>query len=441
MKLKTKQILLCLVLMSMIVLIAGCGQTGTPYQQNDKAGYTVSVRYDANGGFFTTNTQVITDSYNISALPEDGEGKVKLGLCAPEDPSREDRFDAEKAGYFLAGWYEQRTQIGEDANGEPIYSYAKKWDFDKDLWEVDLNGQYTASQPVLTLYAAWTPLFTVEIYDFATGELMEQTEFDPGEQTEFLLPVRDGETGGIDMKDFVEKPGYTYKAAYYDRQGTIPVETAALVHNGVVNSEDATAENSCLKVYVDWIEGEWFEIHTAQQFANSASATGNYIICEDLDFTEVDWPTTFMYGNFSGTIEGNGYAFRNIQLEQTNNSKVNAGLFGNLTADARLTDVHFDNVKFTVKNGSRVPGTCYGLLAGTVSAPEACAGITISNSMLLIDSGCFFGTDDYAIGLVCGKGAPEVDASGIACQATGEAPENIHITVADSVVTVEFAGQ
>ena len=145
-----------------------------------------------------------------------------------------------------------------------------------------------------------------------------------------------------------------------------------------------------------------------------------------------------MYGNFSGTIQGNGHTISNVDLTQTNNSKVNAGLFGYLTETAKLTDLTFENVTFTIKAGTRVMGTNFGLLSGTISGEAVLENVEITNSCLQIDSSCYFGVDEYAIGLVCGMGdATRVNAD-ISCQVVGDMPEQIVATVEGNEVTLEF---
>ncbi len=149
-----------------------------------------------------------------------------------------------------------------------------------------------------------------------------------------------------------------------------------------------------------------------------------------------------MYGNFSGTIIGNGHTFKNIELTQTNNSKVNAGLFGNLTEKAKLSDITFENVTFTIKSGTRVVGTSYGLLAGTISNEAKLDKIKILSSKLQIDSSCYFGVEDYSIGLVCGMGnAGAVEKAEIECIAVGNNPEALKITVNGNTVTVDNTGE
>ena len=243
----------------------------------------------------------------------------------------------------------------------------------------------------------------------------------------------------MDTNDLPEKKGYTFEAAYLDQEGKKQVTDPVLTHPGTVNYETGTAEGTQLKLYVKWMEGEWFHIYTAEQFVDNASVSGNYIIHDNLDFVDEKWPTSLMHGNFTGTIQGNGHTFRNIRFNQTNKNKPYAGLFGQIAEGAAISDIKFEKVTFTVKGGTRVAGTAYGLLAGSIAEGAELSGITVTKGRILIDSGVFFGTDDYVIGLVCGLGNTNIDYSGITCEATGEKPESVKISCSGSTVTVELA--
>ena len=431
MKLRTKLLLTALLLVTLL-LTAGCAPEVSPYEINDADGYSVSVRYDANGGTFTTNTSVIVDSYKLSDLPV-SDGKAQLALLSPDDPARgNDAFAAVNSGYVLAGWYTQRT---ETAGG---FTYSGQWNFGQDLLPVDPAAAYSAQEPVLTLYAAWVPMFQVEFYDLASGEYLDTYSFDPAAAEEIFVPAWEEESGQIKMNHFPKRSGFTFKGAYYDEKGADPVDTETVSHPGTIDYTTGTAQNATMKLYVDWMEGEWYHIYNVEQFLDNASVSGSYVLHADLDFTDEIWPSSLMYGNYTGTIEGNGHTMKNITLEQTNNSKVNAGLFGNLTETASLRDIAFENVTFTVKAGTRVAGTSYGLLAGSISADAEVRGVTVADSRLLIDSGCYFGADDYVIGLVCGMGEADVDPSGITCEATGSDPKTVKIKVSGNEVQVEI---
>jgi len=430
---KIKAMALAALLLVTLIFVTGCAQEQSPYELNTMEGYSVSVKYDANGGYFTTNTSIIVDSYDFSQLPTDGSGNGLVALLAPEDSRRgNDAFTAINSGHFLAGWYTERT---ETADG---YVYSGKWDFENDLLTVPAGEGTSAEEPIITLYAAWVPLFQIEFYDLESGEYLSNYTFDPTLESEILVPALDEESGAIEMYRFPERSGYTYRETFYDAAGSEAVETATVAHSGVVDYATGTAENHIMKLYVGWDEGEWYHIYNVEQFLDNASVNGSYVIHEDLDFEGEIWPSSLMYGNFTGTIQGNGHTFKNITLEQTNNSKVNAGLFGRLAEGSGITDLKLENVTFTIKAGTRVAGTTYGLFAGSISGETTIENVTIANSTLQIDSNCYFGVDDYTIGLLCGMGSAPIDTSGITCQGCGDNAESVEITVTDGEVTVAF---
>ena len=428
----------CLVLVT-LTFVTGCKAEETPYEINDADNYTVSVKYDANGGIFTTNTSVIVDSFNISEIAEEGSDVAKIALISPDNALRgNDAFTAIKNGYFLAGWYTDRSET-TDSEGNKAYIYSGKWNFEENTLDVDTSKSYTSAEPVLTLYAAWVPMFKIDFYSLGTGEFIDSYSFNPTTVTEFNIPDWDMETGMIEMYNFPTVSGYTFNGAYLDAEGTQKLDGETFTHIGSVDYISGVAENPAMNVYVDLTEGEWYHIYNAEQFLENASVNGSYEIHADLDFEGEIWPTSLMYGNFSGKIIGNGHTMKNIELTQTNNSKVNAGLFGYLTDTSSISDITFENVTFTVKAGTRVVGTSYGILAGTLSPKAALTNVAVKGGTMQIDSSCYFGVDDYSIGLICGMGDHSVVvAENLSCVAVGDAPENVEITVNGNDVTLNF---
>lgn len=431
--------------LALLTVLTGCSLSVTPYVTNDEDNYTVSVRYDANGGIFTTNTSVIVDSYNLDEIKAGTSENAEIALISPDNAARgNDAFKATKNGCFLAGWYKERIET-TDSSGNKAYTYSGRWNFEEDVLSVSRENTYSSSEPVLTLYAAWVPLFEIEFYDKASGELIEELKFDPNEGLSFELPFWDEETGAIQMNRFPERQGYTFECAYVGDEAEdilTKITDSVITHPGTVDLATATAENSVLKLYVDYTEGEWYRIYNAQQFLESADLSGNYEIFADLDFADEIWPTAFMYGNFTGSIKGNGHKFKNIELTQTNNSKVNAGLFGNFTESASVSDLTFENVNFTIKSGTRVVGASFGIFAGTLASEAEVKNVSILKSSLQIDSSCYFGVDDYSIGLVCGMGKADVfEKTEITAKAVGDNPESIKIQVSGNDVTLEFVNE
>ena len=88
MKMKTKLLLLAMLIVGTVSVATGCGKSENPYNVNNDLNYTVSVKYDANGGTFTTNTSVIVDSYNIADLQANSKGEVEIALISPDNANR-----------------------------------------------------------------------------------------------------------------------------------------------------------------------------------------------------------------------------------------------------------------------------------------------------------------------------------------------------------------
>lgn len=442
MRKKIKVTIVALMSMAIGAIAAGCASEATPYDINDKDNYSVSVKFDANGGIFTTNTSIIVDSYNVKDMDVNSDGQAEIPLISPDNEVRgNDAFTPVNNGYFFAGWYENRTE-SKDASGNVVYTYADKWDFEEDVLKVDANKDYSSKEPVITLYAAWIPMFEIEFYSLDSGEFIDKLTFDPTSMEQITVPAWDEETGKINMYDFPSKSGYTFNNVYYDAEGTLLVEGTEVKHTGTVDYATGTGKDNVMKLYIDWMKGEWYHIYTPEQFVENASVNGSYEIFADLDFAEQIWPSSIMYGNFSGQIKGNGHTLKNIEVTQTNNSKISAGLFGSLTEESVLSDVTFENVTFTIKSGTRMQGTCFGVLAGIIDTNASIQGVKVLSSTLNIDSSCYFGVDDYSIGLLCGMGDVNVvENPDITCQAVGDNPELVKISLDGNRVTVEMLSE
>lgn len=414
-----------------LVFIVSCGEGDTPYDENDSEGYTLSVKFDANGGIFATNVSVMMDSYNPSSL-EESNGQVDIALLAPEDSRRgKNAFTAAKNGYFLAGWYQTVTQqTGE--NGETVYAYSDRWDFSSDRLTVDSDGEYSSSEPVLTLYAAWIPLFEYEFVDISTGDVLSSYVFDPTRENSLKLPQWSTQTGRLDMFDFPQKQGHTLEAVYADAQAGEAITGERLMHSGTINLENATASNRKMRLYIDYKAGDWYKIYTADQFNDNISVNGCYELMADLDFTDKTWPSSLLQNTFTGKIIGNGHKISNVTATQRNRDKMNTGLFGSIADGAVITNLTLENITLKIEGGMRVSGSSCGLLAGNISSGATLTDVAIASSTLQISAKAAFLTSDYSIGLVAGNGSFEIDYSGIECVAAD--------VTEDRTVSVEVNG-
>ena len=391
------------------VFITSCGDEA-PYESY---GDVVTVSYNANGGTFTTNTSVIKDSYNVSTIPTNRFGQYEIPLVDPANPVRgaENSFLAAKPGYFLVGWY-ARVNVAE-AGAEPVYRY-EKWDFENDTFAFEKKS-YAADEPVIELYAMWLPEFTFEFYDLDTGKLISSRSYDPMYVESLRLPEWDKESGTIKMHDFPKVEGKTFVAAYSDPNGLVEIEGRA-ISNGVIDYENISAENTTTRIYVKMNEGAWYNIYTAEQFVEIKDPNGNYNILADLDFSEEGWIDDFVDGKFTGTIRGNGHAFRNIQYYQSSASMSTAGLFGTVASGAVIEDVRFENLDFIIESGSRYAASSFGTFAGIIEDGATIEEISISGKLTVTPSPYI--TESTIIGLFCGTGDPgDIDLSGIRCVA------------------------
>lgn len=455
MKKKISLLIAVVMAVAVCVLLASCGGKGAPpYEKYEKDGFDVSIKYDANGGYFSTNTSVIVDTYNIGNYSVDSEGMASLKLVSPDDTSRvsPNYFIASNPKHCLVGWYTERVARTDsngnelDANGnvaaitgEPVaYDYSGRWDFENGRLKVDPNKDYSADEPVITLYAAWIPEFTFKFCDLE-GKVLGSYSFDPIFSNELEVPVWDTTTGALKLFKFPDVENKTFNNVYLDPAGKEKVTASKIMHTGAVNFSNATATDTEMILYIDFLDGKWTNVYTAKQFLNSVTLSGNYNICADLDFADQQWSTALMYGNFTGTINGNGYSFKNISATQTDTNQLNAGLFGNLTAEAKIYDLSFENVSFTIGVGSRRQDANFGLLAGTINSNATLENISVSGKLSVTPSNLI--NSDTTIGLLCGMGdIGDIDISAIIAEAllpSDEYTDPIELNVDGNMVSVK----
>ena len=448
-----KTIITAVLLLGAMLCLCACSDNwGAPYASLGQDGYNISIRFDANGGLFAGTKDVyIVDVYALENGMNVEGGKLGFPLLRPDDSRRkEGAFEVSRNGYFLAGWYTQRT-ARVDANGQALddfgvptsqsgrpqgYVYSGRWDFDRDMVQVDKNGSYKTEEPVQTLYAAWIPYINYEVYavDPATGST---TLLSTVQTIDLEIPAWNEKTSKLDMQKFPKRDGMTLDSTYLDPGLTQVAEGTIYGQEAYVDFETGTVNVESVKLYTTWLEGEWFRIYTAQQLYANARLNGNYIICADLDFTDTTWSPTFVRGKFTGRIYGNGHTISNIDASQVDNSQIYGGLFGSMEAGAYISDLTLENVTFTVEAGSRMQGASFGLLTGSLSPEAVMENVTVTGR-LLISENCY-PQPDYTIGLLCGSGSTDGVEYTITCKAAEDNTDKITVEVSENgTVTVTF---
>ena len=398
-----------LLLTLFLLSLSACSAFGTPWDRMDGEGYTVSVRFDANGGLFAGTEKVtVVDVFHP-------ENQSAIYLLPPDDPRRGDgnAFEVSRTDYFFAGWYREKTETVE-ADGTVSVTYGGKWDFNRDSLSVSGEGA-SSETPVLTLYAAWVPYPTFEIYSKDEGGNWVLT--DSLTALSLTVPTWDEKTGKLNMGSFPKRQGYTLWNVYTDEGCT---EAAEGTYFGEYDEETATLTVSTVRLYTEWRTGDWYRITTADQLLTLAGASKSYYIMADIDFAGKIWSPTFTKTTYTGTVEGNGHTFSNVSVVLGDNSQTNNGLFGALSETATLCDLTFDNVTVTLSAGSRKAGATFGLLAGTAAQGATLENLQISGTLIL-GAEMFLG-QDFRIGAVSSGGDLGLDASRVTVESEEGGP-------------------
>lgn len=411
-----------------IVLIAVFAGRASYFDDYAKDGYTVSITFDSNGGTFKGSDSSVIDLYN----PENA-GSEGLKLLAPDDERRDknNALTVTKAGYFLAGWYTERTPIDE-SNPELGYVYSGKWDFENDRVVLDPNKTYTPEESALTLYAAWVPYYSFEIY--AEDENGETVLISTASALNLTIPEWTEGAVNLEMDNFPTREGYTLDKVYYlDGMTELDVtvsESGKKYISGQWDEATATSLTPTIKLFTTWVEGERYRIYTTDDLRKSADLEGYYEIYSDLDFSETEWPSVFANGKFNGKIFGNGHKIIGAGIESTSRSRISNGLFSSLGENAYIENLEFENVTHKIDLMSVAPGATYGLLAGSAAESAGFKNVKISGKLLIGDScASLAGSSDYTINtLFVGGNADGIDAS-ITVEKANPATKTFNINV------------
>jgi len=446
MKLKTKILIGILALCGAACTVAACAKDEAPYKNLNKQGYTVSVKYDTNGGIAVSNENVnFVHVYSLSdqktTTKDDGKEYYEITLLQPssdtlEDGMKKDEYTTTvyRTGYFLAGWYSERTPR-VDANGNALdedgnlcsvsgkeqgYEYSGLWDFSTEKLYVEADKSYSSSSPVLTLYAGWIPEYTYTIMaqlpeSEGSSTLTWQEVASIGtsgkfnlltDTPEIELPSWNEETGAQDINDFKTLTDKTFLAAYEDEACTKQYTGTTIAHTGTYSKEKGISIGGDLKIYTTWRDGTWYHITTAQQLYKNGRVNGCYEIYADLDFTGVSWPNGLSNGSFTGKIVSmNGsHTISNVTATQTDNTRFFGGLFGELSEGAVIENISFENVSYQVI-GCRYQGASFGLLAGNISEGATLTNVTVSGKLIISRDACtLYFQRNTSLGLLSGNG-------------------------------------
>ncbi len=416
---KGKRMITILVVVGIVIALAAAGiiyavtrEIKGPFTEYENQGFTVSVKFDPNGGNFKGSDSTIIDLYNVSCFDKDG-----IKLLAPDDPTRDknNALTITKTGHFLAGWYQTRTPIDENDLSKG-YTYSGKWDFDANTLNIQQGYDYSAEESILTLYAAWVPYYNYEIYTKdANGEDILLSSVSA---INLNIPAWSNGSVTLDMGNFPVRDGYTLdKVYYYDTMTEVEASLSSdgkkMIITGEWDEDTATSLTPTIKLFTTWEEGDRYKIYSAKDLVNYADPDGYYEIMADLDFTNTTWPAAFTDGTFNGKIFGNGHTIKGISIESTARNRTDNGIFGSLGENAHLENIKFENVTHTINVMDVANGAGFGLLAGFVSEGASFDNVSISGKLLIGDNCADLAASDaiYTIGVLTASG----DTTGVEC--------------------------
>ena len=446
----------------LIFTLTGCSDNNK-FNLRKKEGYKISVRYESNGGTYLDREGItVVDMFNPDDYNKDSNGVTHIKLLEPTNPNRpsggSEGIYITRTNYFLVGWYKNKTvrminnkpvnENGEaliekdgkyylesnpDTPSEVAYDYSGYWDFNNDTIDYTSDmGEYE-----LTLYAKWSLYFEFQYYyqDGSEWKYLGNTVFDykttnqegsitSDKDTIWLPTWQDGSMNythkyqNNSTYSFPKVEGYTFKKAYLDKELTEEIN-GSYEHTGSINFETGEAINPIVNVYITLDEGEYYYISEASQLASNANLNGIYVIENDLDFTDVDWPTMFSLGTFNGKIyskDDNVYKLSNISVTHSSDSAKIGGVFGKIYDKAKISNVEFENVTLDLAYvGRRNRNTSFGLIAGLIDDKTSIENVKLSGTIKI---GAITLGDDYSINLV----------------ANGDNNDNINVTSTIHVV-------
>ncbi len=386
------------------VVLAVINGNKSYFDTYEKEGYTVSVTFDTNGGTFKGSDSSIIDLYNPENIGEDG-----LKLLAPDDARRDKNnvIQVTKPGYFLAGWYTERTPIDEN-NPDAGYTYSGKWDFENHRVFIDSSAEYSADNSVLTLYAAWVPYYNFEIYtlDESGNSYLLSTV------SALNLTIPEWHEGDVSlfMDNFPTRDGYTLdpsSVCYLDTMTKVEGtdDGNKKVITGEWDEATATSLTPTIKLYTEWQEGKTYKIYSVEDFIKNADTDGYYYLYADLDFSGSEWPATFLNGKFNGKIFGNGHKIRNVSFESTSRSSLTNGLFSSLGEDAHIENLKFENITHTIDLMAVAQDATFGLIAGTASTGASFENVSVSGKLIFGDNcASLVGNNNFTVKTLIGNG-------------------------------------
>ena len=303
-------LLFAFVLLTLTVLLSGCGGGG----QDLEGMYTAT--FELNGGTLSTQNTSISTKVNYAYEPN----------SYILDPATYATYKVFRPGYVFTGWYTDKECTA-----------ASKWDFAQDKIESEK----------ITLYAGWEREI---LYTFTVCYVN-------GDETVVLGDY--SVTPGATFNDYRNHAGkredHTPIGYFSDAACTIPWDPTT-AHPGGESDLD-------IRVYVDYIAGDWIFVSTFEDLQNAIGA-GNIYLTADIDCggEELSFGRTF-----GATLQGNGFKISNFTVPKSGTALIPAcSIFNTLSEGAEILNVTFENVLYQFNGIGAAKNLKVAALARTV---------------------------------------------------------------------------
>ena len=331
------------VLLLAAAVVAGCSNAVAEYKNN------LRVVYELEGGVYGNSTRPVDFYYNYAR-----GGEYAIG-----DIEKVSNKKVTRTGYFIEGWYTQRTE------SDGVVTYDGKWDFEKDKVTFGADGKVsyggkTGDENLVRLYACWA---TNVSYKYNVGYVDDNGSFVKLATVETLVDIPFGEEKStIEKKELDKREGYTSLGRYYK------YDAAAEGGKGEELTDDFVLEQSkedvSLDIVADYIKGDYRVVREAKDITSNASvdkkANRMLYLMIDVDFgvARVDF---MIYNGINGNCHKLSYFTIRVidrktegNFDGSENYFVEVSMFGDIDG-GEITDVTVENVSIGVRaQGDRI---------------------------------------------------------------------------------------
>ena len=329
--------------------LVACTHEGTTEEDLRERGYSIKVTYDYQGGAVNEQPKTEILIKPGSKVPDPSDSKIQM-----DNPVRANY----SFKYFAEAAKDENGEYKKDDNGN--YIAGERWDFK------------TVPTHDTVLLAQWWENYRIILHYGENDELTQTSQS--------IYRNADGSPQRIPGSAYIAS-GYTFLDYYTNDAKTELIEVPLVSPKSELfeNSQDGLT----LHLYSDTLKGEYVVLREVRDISK-ISAGSNVYVYKDID-ANGSKTVSFPIG-FSGEIIGNGHTISNFVVDITepmNSTATAFGLFRSISSTAKIKNLTFDNVSYSVScSNIRNKEMVVGLFASTVEKGAEITDVHVTNSTL-----------------------------------------------------------